>query len=137
MSVSLLQTQTVGDFSHLRFSEKCPNCGRQEDINWRPRMMTIEQDIVEAENAPELANKLTPGGAALIEGQYVYYMTRTGVWIYRILKYEYDANGQSFKRRPKTGNNSARASQLAALNRNISQSQTIARACKSQMLEAA
>lgn len=99
-----------------------------EEKNWRPKMMAIEQDIIEAENISELCVGRKPGDT-WFDNQWAYYLSKgnskspSGRWVYRMRLVEWKANGNSFKRRPKTGNNSARASQLAALNRNISKSQ--------------
>jgi hypothetical protein len=104
----------------LRFGERCPRCGYQETVNWRPRFIRTEDDIVEAENVPELAAKLTPG-VPYIEGQWVYYMPRTRRWIYRCLKSVYEAEGRfPDHRRIKLGNeSSSRRAVLIAFNRNL------------------
>ena len=107
----------------MRFLEKCPGCGLQEQLNWRPRIMDVDQDIIEAENAsPELLAALTAQNP-LFDGQWVYYLTRTGRWIYRLQIALYRANGNSFKRPPSTKNESARSQQLKVLNRIIGQKQ--------------
>ena len=83
--------------------------------------MDVDSDVLEAENDPELARRILEKGnhRILIEGQYVYHLTRTRRWIERLLLPIYRANGNSFKRPPKTGNESPRAQQLKVLNRLI------------------
>lgn len=81
--------------------------------------MDIRRDMLEAENVPELASRL-PAGKTLTEGQWAYYRTRTGKWIYRMLASELKADGKWYTKRPyKLGNGSPRALQMAAFNRNL------------------
>jgi hypothetical protein len=83
--------------------------------------LRTEDDIVEAENVPELAAKLTPG-VPYIEGQWVYYMPRTRRWIYRCLKTVYEAEGKFPDHRGVAlGDESAkgRRAMMLAFNRNL------------------
>jgi hypothetical protein len=99
----------------LRFCERCPNCGYQETINWRPRLMNLSHDLVEADNVPDLASKIAPG-KMLIEGQWAFYRTKTGRWIYRMLASEFRTKG-SFSRKYNVGTGSPRSAFMTAANR--------------------
>jgi regulator of protease activity HflC (stomatin/prohibitin superfamily) len=112
------------ELTNMRFLEKCPQCGFQEQVNWRPSMMSIEQDITEAENIPELATRLVlkkmdKKEPVIVDGTWAYKLTRPGRYVVRVPIAIYKANGNSFKRAAKTGNNSVRAKQLASMNANM------------------
>ena len=109
--------------ANMRFLEKCEACDHQEQLNWRPRIMDVDQDIIEAENAPALRDRIIQkgNGGFLFEGQWVYHLTKTHRWIERMQIALYRANGNSFKRPPSTKNESPRAQQLKVLNRLIGQ----------------
>jgi hypothetical protein len=110
----------------MRFGEKCPQCGLVEIHNWRPRFISTETDVIEAENIPELTEKLKPR-IPFTEGQWVYYKTQPRkhgmtVWVYRVLKTIFNANGGKFPdhRNYKLGNPSGRTAMMVAFNRNLS-----------------
>ena len=102
----------------MRFHERCPKCGHVETVNWRPRFMDVEQDIVEVEAIPELAARLTPG-EPLVDGQWTYYMSRPRRWVARMLTVAFKADGKWRSRRPYLlGNESGRRKMAQRYNQN-------------------
>jgi hypothetical protein len=76
----------------MRFGEKCPCCGYTEEENWRPVLNKIQVDLIE----PEESKIKIEAGQTKIIGQWVYYRTKTGKWLKRMLVPVWESWGKKF-----------------------------------------
>lgn len=103
----------------MRYLEACPTCGYQERVNWRPRYMDIDMDIIEYIEVQDAALSSLKPGESIAIGQWAYYLTKTGKWLYRMLASE--AKNRGFGHRDyKLGvSGSQRKKMQAAVNRRL------------------
>ena len=81
--------------------------------------MNIDDDIVEAKNVPALAEKMQ-AGTVYFEGQWAFYMTRPGKWIYRVLAAIARADPHWYGHRSyKLGQGGGRAALMGKINRDM------------------
>ena len=102
----------------MRFHERCPKCGYTEEKNWRPRLMDIECDIIEADEIPDLKKRLLEENP-LVEHGFAYHLTKSQKWIERLLETIWKARGCRFTRYPNQYARSARARQISTVNVNL------------------
>ena len=107
----------------MRFGEKCEDCGKVENRNWRPRFADTATDYLEFENALDLIGIHKPGDE-WIDGQWAYRIPKTGSCLLRLLTVEYKARG-SFNHPRGLGKDLGFKKQMASFNHNKTQTKLI------------
>lgn len=103
----------------MRYLEQCPCCQYQEKVNWRPRFMNVDHDMVEFAELPVThAAASLKNGESVVDGQWAYYRTRTGRWVYRMQASAFE-NLDSFRHRTKIGEGHFASQYMKQFNRNL------------------